>query len=72
MSTVADRPLSTTPVQLGAGEVRPPDEAMLQAAQSDACVANRINGARGTIGGMIVGAALWAGLILAGAMLIHK
>ena len=48
------------------------DEATLQLANRDESVVNRLAAVRGTIGGLLVGAAVWAGLILAGAALIRK
>lgn len=53
-------------------ELPAPDEARRQFTDQDERVVNRLGAARGMISGIIVGAALWAGLILAGATLIHK
>lgn len=44
----------------------------LQVANEHESVAGRFGAARGMIGGMVVGALLWVGLILAGAALIRR
>ena len=60
------------PAQSASPEAQAADEAMLQLANQDECVVNRLGAARGALGGIIVGAALWGGLILASAALIRK
>lgn len=66
MSTIPTLQSIETPVP------GPADETVPQLVNQDECVVRRLGAARGTIGGMVVGALLWAGLILAGAALIHR
>jgi len=66
MSTIPTLQSIETPVPGSA------DEMELQRANQDECVVSRLGAARGMMGGMVVGALLWIGLILAGAALIHR
>jgi len=72
MSPAPSLPPVDPPVQPAAGEVQPADEATLEFTDQDDRLVNRLAAARGAIGGMVVGAALWAGLLVAAATMIRK
>jgi hypothetical protein len=58
------------PVETPAHEIN--DETTLRVADQDERVVNRLGAARGMIGGMVVGAFLWAALIVAGTALLRR
>ena len=70
MSTVPLLPAAPGVAQRAEEEAAHLDRLTLQLANQDECVVDHLGGVRGVLAGIILGAALWIGLIVAGAALI--